>query len=95
MDEVEVAPVEPTPHGDLFLRFPDPETAEELLQDYPGAVDVIGVIAKPTGVMLTTDDGEVPEMAALPGWHVNTRGPLLDELLPYAVAPAAPVRVWL
>ena len=37
------------------------------------ALDVIGVIYKPTGKMLDTDMGEVPETAPLPGYHANLR----------------------
>lgn len=41
-------------------------------RDY--AIDIVGVIHKPTGNMLTDGDGnEYPEMAALDGWHVNIR----------------------
>ena len=59
------------------------------------AVDVIGVIWKPTGKMLTTEEGEVPEMAPLEGWHANVRhtdeAPELDA---YKVEVATPVRGW-
>ena len=37
------------------------------------ALDVIGVIYRPTGKMLDTDMGEVPETAPLPGYHANVR----------------------
>ena len=37
------------------------------------ALDVIGTIYKPTGKMLDTDMGEVPETAPLPGYHANLR----------------------
>ena len=65
-----------------------------MLQNYEGNIDIIGVIYKPTGEMLMGEDGEYPEMAPLPGWHVNTRGPVLDELKPYAIEVATPSRVW-
>jgi hypothetical protein len=59
------------------------------------AVDVIGVIYKPTGKMLQTDEGEVPEMAPVDGWHVNVRHTAdAPELDAYKVAPKAPVRGW-
>jgi hypothetical protein len=59
------------------------------------AVDVIGVIYKPTGKMLQTDEGEVPEMAPVEGWHVNVRHTAeAPELDAYKVAPKAPVRGW-
>jgi hypothetical protein len=42
-------------------------------------LDIVGIIYKPTGnVVQQTIDGrttEVPEMAALPGFHANLRGP--------------------
>lgn len=87
---------EPTtwPQGDLCLKFPDRETAEEALQDYEGAVDVIGVIYKPTGDTIDTPDGPIPVTTPLPGWHVNTRGPIKPELQAWAVQPKQPTRVW-
>jgi hypothetical protein len=86
--------IEPIQYGDLYLRFTDESEATALLTDYPGSVDIIGTIYKPTGVMLTTDEGEVAEMAPLAGWHVNTRGPMLESLIEFAVEPEHPVRVW-
>ena len=96
---------------DMFLRFKDAAEADAVLfteqtnvQDdvveivkLPkyAAVDVIGTIYKPTGKMLTTDEGEVPEMAPVEGWHVNVRhtdeAPELDA---YKVEVATPVRGW-
>ena len=97
-----------------YTTIVDPETGEESTQiegdpylvsgsaDY--AIDVVGVIQKPTGVMLTDDEGmEYPEMAALDGWHVNLRlsgdGRRADAeaLAAYTVdpSPATPSRVWL
>lgn len=59
------------------------------------AVDVIGVIYKPTGKMLTTDEGEVPEMAPVDGWHANVRHTAeAPELDAYRVTPQNPVRGW-
>lgn len=84
--------------NDIYLKFPDQQTAEAMLVEYTGSVDVIGVIYRPTGEMLLGEDGEYPEMAPLDGWHVNVRGELNDALVallgPYAVTPAHPVRVW-
>lgn len=89
---------EATPTGDLCLKFPDEATAQAVFdalpEPYPGAVDVIGVIYKPTGTVTQTPHGPVPDMAPLPGWHVNTRGPMPPELLAWAVQPANPTRVW-
>jgi hypothetical protein len=81
-------------NGDLYLRFADEAEATALLADYPGSIDIIGIIYKPTGEVIKTDEGEVPEMAPIPGWHVNTRGPMPKALLPFSVIPEHPVRVW-
>lgn len=59
------------------------------------AVDVIGVIWKPTGKMLTTEEGEVPEMAPLEGWHANVRHTAeATELAAHQIFPQSPVRGW-
>jgi len=78
--------IEDLTYGDLYLKFADEAEATSLLEDYPGAVDVIGIIYQSTG--------EDTPPVELDGWHVNTRGPMLESLLPYAVHPAHPVRVW-
>ena len=67
------------------------------------AIDVVGVICRPTGNTLTDADGnEYPEQAPLDGWHVNIR--LLGDTLRvtvealdliYGVIPNTPARVWL
>lgn len=80
--------------GDMYLKFESEEDATEALDGYPGSIDIIGVIYKPTGQMLQSDDGEVPEMAPLAGWHVNVRGPKLFDLVPFAVDVSSPERVW-
>ena len=56
--------------------------------------DVVGIIYKPTGILLEDD---VPEITALDGYHVNIR--LLDDedatdIVPFAVQPKTPTRVW-
>lgn len=64
------------------------------------ALDVIGTIYKPTGAVLTVNGMEVPEMAAMPGWHANLRGELSDTQLaalePILLAQplSQPYRVW-
>lgn len=59
------------------------------------AVDEIGTIYKATGNMLTTPEGEVPEMAPLPGWHANVRNVGdAPELAQYQVFPNTPERAW-
>ena len=59
------------------------------------AVDPVGVIHKPTGVMLTDADGiEHPEMAPVDGWHVNLSDSV-PELAAFEIeAPATPARVF-
>jgi hypothetical protein len=66
------------------------------------AIDIVGVIYKPTGNMLVDDEGnEYPETAPLAGWHVNIR--LLNDTMleaaeavaaEYGVTPENPARVW-
>lgn len=85
-----------------YLKFPDQVTADGILLDgetprYKN-IDAIGVIYKPTGVMLKYGDGtEYPEMAPLDGWHVNVLvlpNENATPLEPYIVTPTNPVRVW-
>ncbi len=86
---------------DLYLSFADEAIAHGILFDSEQPlfrnIDVIGVIYKSTGEMLQGEDGPYPEMAPVPGWHVNVR--LADDedgadLQAHAVAPVTPVRVW-
>jgi len=98
-------------YQDFMLRFTDPAEADAVLFDEQtnvdgdvvetvkvpkyAAIDVIGTIYKPTGEMITTDDGEAPEMAPVDGWHVNVRhNAEAPELAAYQVFPQAPVRGW-
>lgn len=98
-------------YQDFMLRFTDQAEADAVLfteqtnvQDdvvetvkLPkyAAVDVIGVIYKPTGKVLTTEEGEVPEMAPVEGWHVNVRHTAeAPELDAYKVEVVTPVRGW-
>lgn len=67
------------------------------------AFDTIGLIHKATGVMLTDAEGiEYPEMAPVPGWHVNLRirgdymraeAEAIDAA--WGVSPVTPHRTWL
>jgi len=59
-------------------------------------IDVIGTIYRPTGEVETVDGMEVPVMAALEGYHVNVRavGEDTSALVPFAVSPTIPQRVW-
>lgn len=65
------------------------------VSNFPGhAVDVIGIVYKPTGKLLTSEEGSFPEMAAVPGWHVNVRGEENATLAKYHVQVNTPVRGW-
>ena len=74
---------------DMFLKFTDEAQATEALDGYEGSIDTIGIIYKRTG---GTD--EEPVMTALPGWHVNVRGPESEALTQFSVEVNTPVRVW-
>ena len=59
--------------------------------------DVIGTIYKPTGVMLTSNGIDYPEMVAIDGWHVNIIADLTEiqqASLPLLSKPLTPYRVW-
>jgi hypothetical protein len=100
-------------YTDFFLRFDteaeanaalfteqtnvQDDVVETVLVPKYAAVDVIGVIYKPTGKMLKAKKGEepMPEMAPLEGWHVNVRHTdEAPELAPYQVFPVTPARMW-
>lgn len=88
------------PH-DYCLRFTDQQQADGVLfegeEQAPryAAIDVIGVIWKPTGSTVQTEYGEVEDMAPVPGWHVNVRhNEEAPELEAYQVFPQSPVRGW-
>ncbi len=99
-------------YQDFFLRFTDQAEADAVLFDEQtnvqddivetikvpkyAAVDTIGVIWKPTGKVLPSNDGDaVDEMAPVEGWHVNVRHTdEAPELEPYRVTPQNPVRGW-
>ena len=91
----------------------DDETGEEtvvnvgdpymVMQTADYAIDIVGIISKPTGNTLTDADGnEYPEQAPIDGWHINTR--LLNDTfrevteaidLTNGTSPETPSRVWL
>ena len=62
------------------------------------ALDIIGTIYKPTGVMLTDEEGnEFPETAPIPGFHANLR--LIEDkdvttLESWIIEVNTPTRVW-
>lgn len=93
---------------DLYLKFADEAECLATLFHPAGAegdprvpkyrnIDVVGVIYKPTGTTTVVDGVETPQVAPLPGYHANVRlvdGEDATALMPFAVVPAAPVRVW-
>ena len=81
---------------DYTLKFPDEATAAAVLEPLAPthSIDVIGVIQKPTGQMIDTEEGPQPVVAPVPGWHVNVRGPEAAELDQYQIEVATPERVW-
>lgn len=93
MEEIvtQEAPAKPV-FGDSYLRFPDKETADAVLQDYQGSIDIIGEITK----IVDSSDPENPVIEILPGWHVNTRGEVTAEMETYLMNPdpVTPYRVW-
>jgi hypothetical protein len=86
---IEDAPVVEVPYGDLYLKFTDEAQSIEVLAGYEGSIDVIGI-------MYTTDntDPENPVVTPEDGWHVNTRGPMPDDFMPFEVFPVQPRRIW-
>ena len=107
MQDEELIPENSAPSLDYFLKFEDETLADAVLFDMVhdgegytkqpryAAIDVIGTIYEPTGKMITTDEGETPEMAPIPGWHVNVRHTSeAPELEQYRVHPATPHRMW-
>lgn len=89
----------------VFLQFIDDAAAvaafsqwsdDGTIPAYVGgaAVDVVGTVQRPTGEVLKTEDGEIPVLAPVPGWHINLSEPV-PELAQYEIeAPAAPARVF-
>ena len=86
-----------------FLRFTSEAAARAAFADhltedggwpsYIGtvAVDVVGTIHRPTGIML---DDDVPEMAALDGFHINLSDSVPD-LAAYEIErPSNPAQVF-
>jgi len=91
----------------------DDETGEETVtnvgdpymvkQTADYAIDILGIISKPTGNILTDAEGnEYPEQAPIDGWHINIR--LLNDTLrevteaidlTNGTSPVTPSRVWL
>ncbi len=85
---------------DYTLKFRTEAAANKVLFDgkqslYPEhVIDIIGTIYKDTGVVATYNGVDSPIMAAVPGWHVNMRGPEDATLDKYSVTVSTPQRVW-
>lgn len=89
---------------DKFLKFASQEEAESVLftkTDEGGLIpkgnfvaDVVGVIYRPTGKVINSDEGPIDEMAPIPGWHVNLRGPDADKFKQYEIEVKTPVQFW-
>lgn len=95
---------------DIHLKFPNEATAtslmlatgllrqveDQIVQGQGQMIDIIGPIYKPTGVILTDEEGfEYPEMADIGGWHINMRGELPEALQPYKITvTGTPYRIW-
>jgi len=82
-----------TPDGDPYL----------VAHTHDYAIDIVGVIQKPTGNVITDAEGnEIPEMAPVAGHHVNVRltnDNRRDDVEAinaiYGQAPVTPARVFL
>lgn len=71
------------------------DVVETVLRPNYAAVDVIGTIYAPTGVMLKTPEGDMPEMKAVSGYHANVRHTeAAPELDAFVVVVNSPSRVW-
>ena len=88
---------------DKYLKFSNKEEAESILFDkvegglvpkLDFVADVVGLVYKPTGKMLKSVEGDVAEMQAISGWHVNLRGPDADKFLEYEIVVNNPKRTW-
>lgn len=90
----------------IYLQFESEAMARLALAAYLGsdgawpsyigdaAVDVVGVVFRPTGASIQTPEGLQPEFAPTPGWHINL-SERVPELQQYEiVAPATPDRVF-
>jgi len=88
---------------DYFLKFSSKEEAESVLFDktehdlvprFQGSIAVVGPVYAPTGKITKGVDGDILEMQAVAGWHVNYRGEEAEDLTAYQVFPITPVQGW-
>ena len=69
-----------------FAPWLSPKAAEIPSSIGTVAVDVVGVIQRPTGEMLDSPDGPVPVLAPVPGYHINL-SERIPELQHYEIEP--------
>lgn len=94
---------------DLYLKFNSENQANSVLFNIQvidnetvkipkyTAIDVIGIIYKPSGNLIQSEEGEFPEMIPLEGWYVNVRVTPEEDvsvLVPYRIEPSTPSRIW-
>ena len=94
---------------DLYLKFNSENQANSVLFNIQvinnetvkipkyTAIDIIGIIYKPSGNLIQSEEGEFPEMIPLEGWHVNVRVTPEEDvsvLVPYRIEPSTPSRIW-
>jgi hypothetical protein len=86
---------------DFYLKFESQEQAKSILFDGESPnysnIDEIGTVHEPTGQMIETENGEIPEMLPIEGWHVNVRaveGEDTEVLNPFVVQPSPSRRRW-
>lgn len=94
---------------DLYLKFDSESQSNSVLFNVQvinnetvkipkyTAIDVIGIIYKPSGNLIQSEEGEFPEMIPLEGWHVNVRVTPEEDvsgLAPYRIEPSTPSRIW-
>lgn len=58
------------------------------------AIDIVGIIYRPTGAVQQSEDGEAPVLEPLPGWHINL-SERVPELQQYEIEPpSTPSRIF-
>lgn len=74
------------------------ENDTQFIPSFEITLDIIGLIYKPTGNTLTTEDGlQYPETLPIDGYHANLKAELTvdqEALLPLIPKPTTPYRVW-
>lgn len=85
---------------DYYLKFSDEAAANAVLftsvaeeKNEQGSV-VVEASTTPNYANMSIIGTIYKDEVALEGWHVNVRTEASEELEPYRVFPAAPMRVW-